>query len=87
MPHYQCFPAEGQKVEFTDAYRCDNPLSDPARMRRLIKAVEFIAKRLSLQIGKEFTGATLYEIQGLNQTINRLDTIRDYILNGKEPEV
>lgn len=86
MPTFDGFPAEGQKVEFTDVYRCDNPLSDPARMRRLIKAVEFIAKRVSIQAGREFAGADVHEIQALNQTIKRLDTIRDYILIGNGPE-
>lgn len=86
MPTFDGFPAEGQNVEFTDAYRCDNPLCDPARTRRLVKAVEFIAKRLSLQVGRQFADADVYERQELNQTIKRLDTIRDYILNGKEPE-
>lgn len=86
MPTFEGFPAEGQKVEFTDAYRCDNPLCDPARTRRLVKAVEFIAKRLSLQVGREFADADVCERQELNQTIMRLDTIRDYILNGKDLE-
>lgn len=54
--------------------------------RRLVNAVDLIARRLSLQIGKEFTGSSTHELHELNQTIIRLDTIRDYILNGKEPE-
>lgn len=86
VPLFQGFPAEGQKVEFDDVYRCDNPNAEPARFRRLVKAVEFIAKRLSLQIGREFTDADVHERQALNQTIKRLDTIRDYILIGKEDE-
>lgn len=86
VPLFQGFPADGQKVEFGDVYQCDNSLADPARLRRLIKAVEFIAKRLSLQIGREFAVADVHERQSLNQTIKRLDTIKDYILNGKEPE-
>ena len=86
MPHYQAFPADGQKVEFGDVYQCENSLADPARLRRLIKAVEFIAKKLSLQIGRDYPETNVYERPELNRTLRRLDTIKDYILNGKEPE-
>lgn len=86
VPLFQGFPSEGQKVEFTDVYRCENPNADDPKFCRLVKAVEFIAKRLSLQLGRDFTGANVDELQQLNQTINRLDGIKDYILNGKESE-
>jgi hypothetical protein len=81
------FPTEGQKVEFDDLYRCDNPNADKARFRRLVKAVEFVAARLSQQIGQRFPDADVYERQTLNATIKRLDTIRGYIMNGEEPEL
>lgn len=86
MPSYEGFPAEGQKVEFTDAYRCDNPNAEEARFRRLVKAVEFVARRLSLQIGRQFADADVHERYTLSETIKRLDTIKDYILTGKEDE-
>jgi hypothetical protein len=87
VPLFQGFPTEGQKVDFGDLYICDNPNADKAMFRRLVKAVEFVAARLSQQIGQRFPDADVHERQTLNQTIKRLDTIRGYILNGEEPEL
>ena len=86
VPLFQGFPSEGRKVEFTDVYRCDNPNAEEARFRRLVKAVEFVARRLSLQIGRQFADADVHERYTLSETIKRLDTIKDYILAGKEDE-
>lgn len=87
LPNYEGFPTEGQKVEFTDVYQCDNPNAEQARFRRLVKAVEFIARQVSQQVGQRFADADVHERQSLNATIKRLDAIRDYILIGKGPEL
>jgi hypothetical protein len=87
VPLFQGFPNEGQKVEFGDAYRCDNPNADKARFGRLVKAVEFVAAQLSQQIGQRFPDADVHERQTLNATIKRLDMIRGYIMNGEEAEL
>jgi hypothetical protein len=84
VPLFQGFPTEGQKVEFGDAYRCDNPNADKAMFGRLVIAVEFIARTLSKQIGSGFLEAGVHERIELNRTIRRLDTIKGYIMEGEE---
>jgi hypothetical protein len=76
--------AEGQKVEFDDLYRCDNPNADKARFGRLAIAVEFIARILSRQIGSGFAKAGVHDRIELNRTIRRLNTIKGYIMEGEE---
>lgn len=84
VPLFQGFPNEGQKVEFGDAYRCDNPNADKARFGRLVIAVEFIARRLANQIGSGFAKAGVHDRIELNRTIRRLNTIKGYIMEGEE---
>jgi hypothetical protein len=77
------FPTEGQKVEFDGVHICENQNADKARFQRLVIAVEFIARNLSIQIGNRFSEAGIYERIELSRTTRRLDTIKGYIMEGE----
>lgn len=53
IPLFQGFPAEGQKTELGDVYRCDQKHPDPV-VERLIEAVGFLGKESERRLWSEF---------------------------------
>lgn len=94
MPHCEGFPAEGQNVEFTNVYKCDqesqgsagnpaDPHPDPV-VERLIEAVKMLGREAQRQLGKEYADAGLYERPGINSKLYRLGSLDEYVRTGKE---
>jgi hypothetical protein len=94
MPAYEGFPAEGQKVEFTNVHKCDqdprgsagipaDPHPDPV-VERLIEAVKMLGREAQRQLGKEYAEAGLYERPGINSKLYWLGSLDEYVRTGKD---